>query len=336
MTVPGSTAGRYGLSLPLEGLAPGDLRPAVEEAQALGYTDLWSSEVDGTDAFTPLAAAATWAPGLRLGTAIASVFTRGPALLAMSAAALAHAAPGRFTLGIGASSAAIVADWNGLPFTQPYQRVRDTIAFLRDVLAGERVDHTYETFAVKGFRLGTPPAVVPDILVAALRPGMLRLAGTAGDGVILNWLAPDDVPRVLAHVGAGTAPPEVVARLFVVTGSDRAAVRAHARRMVAGYLNVPTYAAYQAWLGREDLLGEMWRRWGQGDRRGALAAVPDEVLDQLFVMGTPDECRARVDDYVRAGVTTPVLAIVDLDGDPRARVRDLAPSRALPPEDLPS
>src|SRR4051812_38420115 len=117
---------RYGITIPLSGLPMADQREWIKEIEDLGYTDVWSAEVDGVDAFTPLVLAAQWAPNLRLGTAIAPVFTRGPALIAQSAAALGDVAPGRFALGIGASSNVIVERWNAMPFDEPYQRTRDT------------------------------------------------------------------------------------------------------------------------------------------------------------------------------------------------------------------
>src|SRR6201999_4473348 len=125
-----------------------------------------------------------------------------------------------FELGIGTSSDDIVERWKGMAFEQPYQRVRDTLRFLRAALAGEKVTETYETFNVTGFRLGRPPAQVPPLLVAALRPGMLRLAGREGDGVILNWLAVEDVPTVVKHVDEGGAGKAVVARIFVLPAED--------------------------------------------------------------------------------------------------------------------
>src|SRR3982751_5540438 len=168
--------GRWGLTVPLTGVPLGVHAPLLAELADHGYTDVWSSEVAGTDAFTPLALASTWAPRLRLGTAIAPVFTRGPGLLAMTAAALAEAAPGRFVLGIGASSPVVVRDWNAVEFTEPYQRSRDMLRFLRAALAGELIDGQFETFSVRRFRLERPPATPPHVLLAALRPGMLRLA----------------------------------------------------------------------------------------------------------------------------------------------------------------
>src|SRR4029077_20454549 len=141
-------------------------REIVRELVDLGYTDLWSAESGGYDAFIPLAVAAQWAPELRLGTASRPAYTRGAHTLASSVAAMCQAAPGRFALGIGTSSDVIVEQWNGIPFVKPFHRVRDTIRFLRSALAGEKVTHEYETFSVHGFRLGVAVPEMPPILVA--------------------------------------------------------------------------------------------------------------------------------------------------------------------------
>jgi probable F420-dependent oxidoreductase len=312
----------YGMTVPFDGVSLADHRERYEELVDLGYTDVWSSEADGTDAFTPLALAAAWAPTLRLGTAIVPAYTRGPALLAQSVAALAEAAPGRFAVGIGTSSDVIVTRWNDIPFEHPYQRTRDVVRFLRQALDGERVDATYDTFSVRGFRLGRPPAVVPPILIAALRPGMLRLAGSEGDGAIINWLSAADVTKVVPEVGPGK---EIVARIFVCPSEETDTVRMIARRLIATYLNVPVYAAFHQWLGRGPLLEEMWAAWKAGDRKAALAAIPDQVIDDLVLHGSPHEVRTHIQRYVDNGVTTPALALVPVSVDLRQATRDLAP-----------
>lgn len=314
----------YGITVPFQGVPLAEHRSWFAEASELGYTDLWSSEADGTDAFTPLALAAAWAPDLRLGTAIVPAYTRGPALLAQSVAAMAEAAPGRFAFGLGTSSDVIVERWNDVAFDRPYQRTRDLVRFLRLALGGERVDEEFETFRVRGFRLGRPPAQVPPILVAALRPGMLRLAGREGDGAIINWLAADDVPRVVAEIGPGR---EVVARIFVCPSEDTATVRAHARRLIGAYLTVPVYAAFHEWLGRGEALRGLWDGWAAGDRKAAVASIPDAVVDALVLHGSPASVRAQVDRYVANGVTTPVLALLPMAGvEQRTAMRELAPT----------
>jgi probable F420-dependent oxidoreductase len=273
----------------------------------------------------PLAQHAAWAPEARLGIAIVPAFTRGPALLAMSVASLAEAAPGRFVMGIGTSSNVIVERWNGVPFEEPYARVRDSVRFLKRALAGEKVDEDYPSFSVRGYRLQmAPPDPPPPILVGALRQGMLKLAGRVGDGAILNWLSAEDVRTVAPFVHAGGEGKEIVARLFVCPTTDREVVRAVGRRAIAAYLTVPVYAAFHEWLGRSERLADLWRHWEAGDRKAALEAIPDEVVDELIIHGTPEACREHVARYVEAGVDTPVLSIMHAD-DLRAAVRDLAP-----------
>jgi probable F420-dependent oxidoreductase len=301
---------RWGMTVPLGGVPLSEHRAVYEALAGAGFTDLWSSEVAGADAFTPLAMAAAWTPSMRLGTAITPVFTRGPGLLAMSAAALAEAAPGRFQLGIGSSSPVVVGDWNAVDFTEPYARSRDMLRFLKAALAGELVDHDFGTFALRRFRLERPPAIPPRILLAALRPGMLRLAAAEADGVILNWLSPADVTKALAEAKSESPDFEVAARIFVCPTDDAAYARAVARRLIAAYLTVPAYAAFHRWLGREEILTPMWQAWAARERKAALAAIPDEVVDDLVVHGSPADCRAKVEAYAAAGVTVPVMALL--------------------------
>jgi probable F420-dependent oxidoreductase len=317
---------RYGITVPFDGVPLAAQRELFAELPDLGYTDVWSSEVDGADAFTPLVLASVWAPALRLGTAIAPVFTRGPATLAQSAAALAAAAPGRVAIGIGASSDVIVERWNGAAFDRPLQRVRDTARFLRAALAGQKVTERYETFAVEGFRLSLVPEPPPRLLIAALRPGMLRLAGRESDGAILNWLAPGDVATVTPYVHAAGPGREIAARIFVAATADAEAARALGRRALAAYLNVPVYRAFHEWLGRGERLAPMWAAWEAGDRRAALAALDDDLVDDLVVHGSPEACRERVGRYVEAGVQTPILALLPAGGDLRETIRGLGPA----------
>lgn len=307
---------RPGLTIPL----PGPLhaqRDRIVEVADLGYTDVWTAESDGGDGLTPLALTSVWEPRLRLGTAILPAYTRAPACMAQSAATLADAAPGRFVLGIGSSSNVIVERWNGVPFEQPYHKVRDMVRFLRDAFTGEKVDQAYDTFEIRGFRLGIRPEQPPKVVVAALREGMLKMAGRESDGAITNWLAPGDVPQVAAAVreGAGGEDRELVARIFVCPSENADVVRAGARRAIAAYMNVPVYAAFQEWLGRGDELAGMWAAWKAGDRKQALAEIPDSVVDALVVHGSPAECRAKIDEYFDNGVTTSALAILPFDPD---------------------
>jgi probable F420-dependent oxidoreductase len=315
---------RYGVTLPLPGLPLTGHRELLVELADLGYTDLWSAEADGCDAFTPLVLASQWAPQLRLGTAIVPAFTRGPLTMAQSAAALANLSGGRLVLGVGTSSDVIVQRWNGMAFEQPYQRVRDVVRCVTALLAGEKVTADYETFSVKGAKLAEPTAHPVPVMVAALRSGMLRLAGREADGAIINWLSAGDVRTVAPYVRETDPAKEIVARIFVCPTADAERARAIGRRMITAYLNVPVYAAFHEWLGRGEVLAKMWDAWRGGDRQGALDAVPDDLVDELLVHGPPAACRERIEAYREAGATTPVLFLVAPDDLPTA-LRELAP-----------
>jgi len=154
---------------------------------------------------------------------------------------------------------------------------------------------------------------------------MLRLAGREGDGAITNWLSPADVPKIVEQVGPDK---EIVTRIIVLPTTDFDTVRAIGRRVVAAYLTVPAYAAFQEWLGRGDALRDMNAAWNAGDRARALELVPDSLLDELIVHGSPAECARGVEEYAAAGVTT-TAPMVNAQGDQlREVLRALAPPAA--------
>ena len=306
---------RIGVVFPDRSLPIRAQRAQVEQLASWGYTDLWAGESDGADAFTPLAVAAGWGTPLRLGTAVVSAFLHPPALLAMTTASLADAAPGGVVLGIGASSPLIVERWNGVPFVDPVAKVRDVAAQVRALLHGERRG---------GFSLATAPASPPPVYLAALRPTMLRAAREVANGVILTCIGTDDLAVIRPHVAPGH---EVVAWITVCPSTDAALVRAVARRRLAGYLAAPAYEAQQRWLGRGDALAGVWEAWRTGAGiDAASAAVPDEVVDALVVHGDADQCRARLDRFVAEGVTTPLLEVLPGIMDVGEAWRRLAPS----------
>jgi probable F420-dependent oxidoreductase len=329
---------RWSLSVPLDGFTLAEHADLLQEAERLGYTDAWSLEVDGVDCFAPLAVIGQ-ATQMRIGTAIANVFTRGPSTLAMCAAGLAEIAPGRFCLGIGSGSRPVVEAWNSGTFSRPATRVHEMVQFLRRALAGERLTFEGETFSVRGFRLSRPLAEPVPIYVAALRPGMLRVAGEVGDGAILNWLSAEDVPTSVgavrqAAVRAGRDPDavEIVARLFICVDPTTPEADVFVRRYITAYLNVPVYRAFHEWLGRGEALGGMWQAWERGDRRGAVAAIPEQVVGDLIIRGSREEMRAHVRRYMEAGVDTAVLYLLTSETEPERRQQVLREAmRALAP-----
>jgi probable F420-dependent oxidoreductase len=336
-------APRWALSVPVDGFTLAEHADLAREAERRGYADAWSFEADGLDCFTPLAPVAL-ATNLRLGTAIANVFTRGPATLAMSAASVADLAPGRFCLGLGAGSQPIVEAWNGGRFARPATRVREMVQVVRAALSGERVVFKGQALAVDGFRLTRPPAQRVPIYVAALRAGMLQVAGEVADGVILNWLAAADVPRVVgvvreaaARAGRDPAAVEITARLLINVDPPGPEADLGVRRHVTAYLNVPVYRAYQEWLGRGGELAPMWQAWERGDRKAAVAAVPAGVMGDLIVRGSMREIRAHVQRYLDAGIDTAFLQVSTLEPDPGRRRQVLLDAlRALAPGPRPA
>jgi probable F420-dependent oxidoreductase len=288
---------RWGLTLPLPLTALADHAELVRRAEAAGYTDLWSGETNGPDGFTPLALAAAWTGELRLGTGVVGVFQRGPALLAQQAAALADASRGRFVLGIGASSDRIVEDWNQIAFERPLSKVEATLDFLRPALAGERTQ--------TGFKPEVTPPPVP-IVLAALRGRMLRLAVAKADGAFTNFLPISGLPKVTERLEEAPDGFELLCRFFCLPG-EREQVEPMARFMFSSYITVPVYAAFYRWLGHGDAIADMCQRWEGKDRQGAAEAAPWNLIEEMFILGTPEEMKARLDEFVAGGITCPVL-----------------------------
>jgi probable F420-dependent oxidoreductase len=330
---------RLGVTYPLQGFSLAEHGPILKEAEELGYTDAWSAEVDSNDAFTPLAAFAGWAPKTRLGCAIASIYTRTPTLLAQTAAAIEELAPGRFCLGIGTSSPAIVERWNGVPLEEPMKRMREVVRFLKQAWTGEKMVTKVGPYDVKGFRLGRAPATPPKLYIAALREQMLRLSASEGDGAITNYISPEDAPR-LSKIGrdaaqaAGKDPDDfdLACRIFVIWTEDAQAAQMVGRFIVSAYLTTPYYYAFHEWLGRGDALGPMKKAWDAGDRQSAVGLVPGKVVEDLFIFGSPSACRDKIAEYAKQGITTPIINIIPTARDPEGqRKQSMEAFRALAP-----
>ena len=328
---------RWGMTYPLEGIPLSEHREVLQTAEDLGYTDAWSAEVNANDAFTPLAAFATWTKATRLGCAIANIYTRTPTLLAQTASAVADLAPGRFCLGIGTSSPAIVENWNGVPLERPLKRMRETISFLRQAFAGEKIAASIGPYNIRGFRLARVPASPPPIYVGALREKMIRLGAAEGDGVITNYISPEDARKVAAVANeaaeaAGKPAPDIACRIFVIASEDENVAQMIGRFIVSGYLTTPFYYAFHEWLGRGDALSPMMKAWQAGERQQAVGLVPEDIVDDIFVFGSPQACKEKIRDYVAQGITTPVLQLIPTERDPQAQaaqciqaLKDLAP-----------
>jgi probable F420-dependent oxidoreductase len=309
---------RLGFSIPLPNSDVRETCGLARLAEALGYSDAWAAETSGPDAFSVASAVGVSTTTLRIGIAIAPVFTRPPALIAMSALAAQQACRGRFVLGLGASSEVIVSRWMGERYEMPVVRVRETVEAVRQALSGDKVRYDGKTVAVRGFKLDQPPSIPVPIYLAALGPRMLELAAEVGDGVAL-FLASEEGVRIAAKAAPGK---EIVERIVCVPNEPEEEVRGTFRRMFAPYLAVPGYNRFVAAQGFEAEAEGVRTAWASGDRKGALAAVSDRLVDAMLITGPADRCKERLESFRDAGLSTPILFFLSSRG-PEAIVEGL-------------
>jgi probable F420-dependent oxidoreductase len=321
------TTMRHGITVPLEAFQNPHFIDLVRTAERCGYVDAWSFESFATDAFAPLAAAAMLAPKMRLGTAIVPVFTRPPALIAMSAATVQQLSGGRLILGLGISSRTIVEQWMGVPFERPLSRLRETVAAVRSAFRCEKVTFSGKTVNINGFRMNVTLDSAPPIYLGAQGAKMLKLVGEIGDGLITNFITPATLPAMLEHVREGrraagkdpAAPLDVVCRIMLVVDDDEDKVRAELRRHLTAYVTVPQYNSFFREIGFEREAKVAIDAWNAGDRKAALASLPERMVDEIYVFGSVANCRRRLEEYARAGVTTTALELTSFASDPKER-----------------
>ena len=321
---------RLGITIPLDGFQNRHFVELVRHAEKLGYTDGWSYETASGDGITALAAAAAVTERMRLGTAILPVFTRSPALMALSAANLQQISGGRFILGVGISTPTIVENWMGVPYQKPVTRLRETVEALRAMFSGQKVSMAGKSVRFDGFRLGVPMETPPPIYVGAQGELMLRTAGEIGDGTVVNFITPEAFPQMLAHIREGarkagrqTAAIEVACRIVLAVDQEEEIVREQLRRELTAYLTVPQYNKFFQWIGYENEARTAIEAWNAGDRKRALASVPDSMMEAIFVFGTPERWAKRLKDYEKAGITATALQFTSYVKDPeqkRARI----------------
>jgi probable F420-dependent oxidoreductase len=277
-------------------------------ADRLGYNSLWVAEVTGTEAFSVLGAASRAAPGVGLGTGVLAMQVRTPPLLAMAAASLQALAPDRdVLLGVGVSSPVVACDWHGARYPdRPLAHMREFLTLLRECLSGETVTFAGDYYQVRKFRLGVELGDRrPKVVLGALGEGMLRLAGREADGVLLNYLPASHVPWCVEQVRRGGSAT-VYANVHVGVG-DPAVAAARARYDLFSYAVVDAYASSFTRAGYGSAVEAIRAAHHAGDRAGALAAVPGEMIDAIDVVGDGALVRDTITAYRRAGVDVPVV-----------------------------
>ena len=276
-------------------------------AETMHYRSLWTAEATGTDAFAPLGAVAAVAPGLGLGTGVIPIQLRTPTLAAMSAATLQGLSPDADVwLGLGVSAPGILRQHGKPGADRPLAMMREYVALVRECLSGESVTFEGEFWQVRRFRLGVRLGERrPKIVMAALNPRMLRLAGEVADGVLLNYIPVSHVAPSVAHVRAG-GDATVFAYVHAAVGDfERRAMSA--RRDLFNYAMADGYARMFRASGFADEVDEIRARQAERDRDGALAAVSDRMVQAIDFIGDADAVSRFIGSYVEAGVEYPVL-----------------------------
>ncbi|MYE80850.1 MAG: LLM class flavin-dependent oxidoreductase [Gammaproteobacteria bacterium] len=276
-------------------------------AESMHYRSLWTVEATGTDAFTLLGAVAAVAPGMGLGTGIVPIQLRTPPLAAMSAATLQALSPDADVwLGLGVSAPGILRQHGRPGADRPLAMMREYVALVRECLSGESVTFEGDYWQVRRFRLGVRLGERrPKIVMAALNPGMLRLAGEVADGVLLNYLPASHVGPSVAQVRSG-GDATVFAYVHAAVGDfERRAMSA--RRDLFNYAMADGYARMFRASGFADEVDHIRARQAERDRDGALAAVSDRMVQAIDFIGDEDEVTRFIRGYVEAGVEYPVL-----------------------------
>lgn len=295
---------------------------AATWAGELGYSSFWTAETTGPEAFVTLAAAGAANPDLDLGTGVIALQLRSPGVVAMAGATLQALHPEReILLGIGISSPVVTEQWHGAEYgDRPLAQVREYVTLLRECLSGESVTFAGDFYRVRKFRLGVRlGARRPKIVVAALNPAMLRLAGELADGVLLNYLPASHVPWSVEQVRAG-GDATIYAYVHVGVCEREEGVEL-ARRDLFSYAVVDSYARNFERAGFADEVATIREHHAARDREGAVAAVSDRMVDAIDVMGDAAHVHATVQAYVDAGVQVPVVMPLPWGTDRMGTVR---------------
>jgi probable F420-dependent oxidoreductase len=277
------------------------------------------AETTGPEAFSTLAAAGAAAPGIGLGTGVLALQLRTPMVVAMAGATLQALHPDAdIVLGIGISSPVVVGKWHGADYgDRPVAQTREYVTLLKECLSGESVSFKGDFYECSRFRLGVRLGEKrPKVVVGALNPAMLRMAGEVADGVLLNYLPASHVPWSVERVREG-GDATIYAYVHVGVCNREDGIDA-ARRDLWSYAVVDSYARNFERAGFGDVVSDVRDRQAKGDRDGAIAAISDEFVDAIDIMGNEQQVRAAVQSYVDAGVEVPVIMPMPWGPDRRA------------------
>lgn len=304
---------RMAVTLPASHLLADTIERA-KWAEANGYEDAWFADGGAPDSLTTAAVMAAHTKKLRIGVAVTPVYTRTPVVLAATANTLGQALPGRFIMGLGSSSHNMMDGWHGVPLARPVTRVKETAIMVRSMLAGEKSNFDLDTLHSHGYRQAPLEQPVP-IYIAALRPKMIEMAAEVGDGVVFNLWPKRALAKMIEHIHIGAARAgkkgedvEVVNRHMVLVTDDKASARDRFRAAFAPYYATPVYNKFIAWAGYEEAAETISQGWAEKDRGKTTGAISDEMIDEIAIIGSEEECRERLKWCAETGIHTHIIA----------------------------
>ena len=288
-------------------LGPRAVTDIARYADGLGYSSLWTVEATGTDAFTLLGAVSATVPKMDLATGIVPVQIRTPPLAAMTAATLQAMSPdANVLLGLGVSAPGILRGHGEQSTDRPIALMREYVALLRECLSGDAVTFEGDFYTVKRFRLAVRmPENKPKIIMAALNPQMLKLAGEIADGVLLNYIPSSHVGKAIAEVRRG-GDADIYCYVHAAVGDLERSAKS-ARRDLFNYAMADGYAKMFRAAGFHDEVDEIRAKQAAKDRDGAVAAVSEDMIQAINFIGSPTEVTDFTQAYIDQGVTHPVL-----------------------------
>ena len=304
---------RIAVTLPM-GPKLSDSITLVKWAQENGFDDVWFSDAVAPDSLTMAAAVAPYTGQMRVGVAVTPVYTRTPAVFAATANVLAQLLPGRFVLGLGSSSQAIMERFNGVAMEKPLTRVKETAIIVRSMLAGEKSDFDLTTLKTQGYRQAPLPQP-PPIYLAALRPKMIEMAAEFGDGVVFNLWPQQALPKMMEHVEIGAKRAgkrvediEIVNRSMVMVTDDIEDAKARFRNHYAPYYANPVYNNFLKWAGYKDEAEGVLAGWAARDRELSTGSITDEIIDAVGIIGDVDKVHRRIREDAAAGIDTTIVS----------------------------
>jgi alkanesulfonate monooxygenase SsuD/methylene tetrahydromethanopterin reductase-like flavin-dependent oxidoreductase (luciferase family) len=289
----------------------------VRRADALGYDSTYVTHIAGRDSLTVLMAYAAASDRIKLGTGVLPIYSRTPVATAQQAATVDEYSGGRMVLGLGVSHQVTVEHWYQAKLEHPLQAMREYVGIVRACFTRTEPP-AGEIFATSFRFMGYEPRADLPIYIAALSPKMLRLAGEVADGVML-WLCNPDyirdvvVPEVRAGRERAGKPAEdfdIVAAIPAAVTEDRAGAYEVMRADLVTYWSLPFYRAMIERSGFGADIGAFDAGMAEGDVERAKASISDEFLEQLTAIGSPQEVRAGVERYSRAGAGSPCVGPV--------------------------